>query len=417
MPDQFAARCSLSASPNKMTRRVTPTDSRVGFVARCLPFTALLALAPVFMLAHAQDAKPELEDINQEIRDRQSRQLGLEKEAETLQDQTARLRRRVINLARDIRNIDIERDRIEERLSELAVTESQLDAQLQRDRAALSRTLAGLQALETQPPPAFAVHPDDALAAVQGAIALASIVPSMQDRAQALRSQLVELVAIRAHMDRQSADLVRAEQDAAAARSSIETALAEKASAEADIRAAAAREAEAIAKLVRQAKNLKDLSARLEKRARAKRVPPPPSGSAGNFARARGLVPLPVIGQVEQRFGQADTNGQTVQGLAIAARPGAQITAPYDGRILYSGAFRQYGGIVILGIDGNYQMILAGMDAPHSYVGQDVLAGEPLGNLPQSTGSLARSRLYLELRYNGSPIDPAPWIKNDKRSG
>ncbi len=372
---------------------------------------AILLPVPV----SGQEGKQDLESINNEIRDRQSRRLGLEEKAETIQNQSKRLRRRVIELARDIRNIDIERGRIEERLSELAVTESQLDAQLQRDRAALSRTLAGLQALETQPPPAFAVHPDDALAAVQGAIALASIVPSMQTRAQALRNQLVELVAIRAHMDRQSADLVRSEQDAAAARRSIEIALAEKASAEADIRAAAAREAEAIAKLVAQAKNLKDLAARLQKRNR-KNSSPPVSG-AGNFARARGLVPLPVIGQVEQRFGQADTNGQTVQGLAIAARPGAQITAPYDGRVLYSGAFRQYGGIVILGIDGNYQMILAGMDAAHSYVGQEVLAGEPLGNLPQRAGSLQRSRLYLELRYNGRPIDPAPWIKNDKRSG
>ena len=363
----------------------------------------------------AQNSEPGLDAINDEIRDRQSRRLGLEEKAETIQNLSRRLRLRVIELARDIRNIDIEREGIEERLSELAVTESQLDAQLQRDRAALSRTLAGLQALETQPPPAFAVHPDDALAAVQGAIALASIVPSMQSRAQALRSQLVELVAIRAHMDRQSGELVRAEQDAAAAQRSIEVALAEKAEAEADIRAAAAREAEAIAKLVRQAKNLKDLAARLQKRSRTNPAPPPTEG--GSFARARGLVPLPVIGQVEQRFGQADTNGQTVQGLAIAARPGAQITAPYDGRVLYSGAFRQYGGIVILGIDGNYQMILAGMDAPHSYVGQEVLTGEPLGNLPQGTGSLERSRLYLELRYKGSPIDPAPWIKNEKRSG
>ena len=370
-------------------------------------------LLPVPVLG--QNAEPDLDAINDEIRDRQSRRLGLEEEAETIQSQSTRLRLRVIELARDIRNIDIERERIEERLSELAVTESQLDAQLQRDRAALSRTLAGLQALETQPPPAFAVHPDDALAAVQGAIALASIVPSMQSRAQALRSQLVELVTIRAHMDRQSGELVRAEQDAAAAQGSIEVALAEKAAAEADIRAAAAREAEAIAKLVRQAKNLKDLAARLQKRSRRNPASPPTEGD--NFARARGLVPLPVIGQVEQRFGQADTNGQTVQGLAIAARPGAQITAPYDGRVLYSGAFRQYGGIVILGIDGSYQMILAGMEASHSYVGQEVLTGEPLGNLPQGSGSLERSRLYLELRYNGRPIDPAPWIKNEKRSG
>ena len=384
-------------------------------VMGCLMFGLVLGAGGLTGPVSAQNSKQDLDAINDEIRDRQSRRLGLEEKAETIQNQSKRLRLRVIELARDIRNIDIEREGIEERLSELAVTESQLDAQLQRDRAALSRTLAGLQALETQPPPAFAVHPGDALAAVQGAIALASIVPSMQSRAQALRSQLVELVAIRAHMDRQSGELVRAEQDAAAAQRSIEVALAEKAEAEADIRASAAREAEAIAKLVRQAKNLKDLAARLQKRSRAKPVPTPSKG--GSFARARGLVPLPVIGQVEQRFGQADTNGQTVQGLAIAARAGAQITAPYDGRVLYSGAFRQYGGIVILGIDGNYQMILAGMDASHSYVGQEVLTGEPLGNLPQGTGSLERSRLYLELRYKGSPIDPAPWIKNEKRSG
>ena len=378
-------------------------------------FGLVLGAAILIEPVSAQNSELDLDAINDEIRDRQSRRLGLEEKAETIQNHSKRLRLRVIELARDIRNIDIEREGIEERLSELAVTESQLDAQLQRDRAALSRTLAGLQALETQPPPAFAVHPDDALAAVQGAIALASIVPSMQSRAQALRSKLVELVAIRAHMDRQSGELVRAEQDAAAAQRSIEVALSEKAQAEADIRAAAAREAKAIARLVRQAKNLKDLAARLQKRSRAKPVPPPTEG--GNFARARGLVPLPVIGQVEQRFGQADTNGQTVQGLAIAARPGAQVTAPYDGRVLYSGAFRQYGGIVILSIDGNYQMILAGMDASHSYVGQEVLTGEPLGNLPQGTGSLERSRLYLELRYKGNPVDPAPWIKNEKRSG
>ena len=234
-------------------------------------------LLPVPVLG--QNAEPDLDAINDEIRDRQSRRLGLEEEAETIQNQSKRLRLRVIELARDIRNIDIERERIEERLSELAVTESQLDAQLQRDRAALSRTLAGLQALETQPPPAFAVHPDDALAAVQGAIALASIVPSMQSRAQALRSQLVELVAIRAHMDRQSGELVRAEQDAAAAQRSIEVALAEeKASAEADIRAAAAREAEAIAEAGAAGQKLERPCHALAKRSLRNPASPPAEG-------------------------------------------------------------------------------------------------------------------------------------------
>ena len=61
-----------------------------------------------------QNAEPDLDAINDEIRDRQSRRIGLEEEAETLQNQSKRLRRRVIELARDIRNIDVERERIEE---------------------------------------------------------------------------------------------------------------------------------------------------------------------------------------------------------------------------------------------------------------------------------------------------------------
>ena len=62
-------------------------------------------LLPVPVLG--QNAEPDLDAINDEIRDRQSRRLGLEEEAETIQNQSKRLRLRVIELARDIRNIDI----------------------------------------------------------------------------------------------------------------------------------------------------------------------------------------------------------------------------------------------------------------------------------------------------------------------
>ena len=301
--------------------------------ALCVPggLVFILVLGTILLSApvSGQNAEPDLDAINDEIRDRQSRRIGLEEEAETLQNQSKRLRRRVIELARDIRNIDVERERIEERLSELAVTESQLDAQLQRDRAALSRTLAGLQALETQPPPAFAVHPDDALAAVQGAIALASIVPSMQDRAQALRSQLVELVAIRAHMDRQSGELLRAEQDAADAQRSIEVALAEKAAAEADIRAAAAREAEAIAKLVRQAKNLKDLAARCKSAAAATPQPRPPKGGISPGPEVS--CPYPSSGRLNNISGRPTPMGKPCKGLPLPPDPAPKLPRPTMG--------------------------------------------------------------------------------------
>ncbi len=375
--------------------------------------------------AMAQDKK--LDALNDEIENRKARQAELQAEADRLKSQQKRLRQRVIVLAKDLQNIDAERDRLEERLSELAVTENRFDEALQQDRAALSRLLAGLQAMQKQPAPAFAVHADDALAAVQGAVVMAAVVPGMQARADELRDRLTELAALRRRMDRQSEALIIAERDAATARADLDQALAAKTTAETKARQAAEREAAEIRKLVREARDLRDLARRLANRKTAN-IPAP---TGDGFARARGLVPMPVAGQVVGRFGEANENGVVRQGLDITARAGAQITAPYDGVVMYSGPFRQYGEIVILSLTDGFQMILAGMADSGAYVGQELLAGEPIGRLGSfdheghqqegahgqekhrfGTSSSGRSQLYMELRFDGRPIDPMPWLKD-----
>lgn len=378
-----------------------------------LPLFILLCLAFSGAPLMAQDSSDKkLEQLSDEIKDRKAKQAALQAEAERLRAQAAGLKKRVIALAKDLQNIDAERDRLEERLSELAVTENQLDADLQEDRAALSRLLAGLQAMQQQPAPAFAVHAEDALRAVQGALTVSAVVPHMQSRADGLRDRLTELAAIRRRMDKQSAALLEAEEDAATARRDLDAALAQKKAAEKKTRQDAASEAAAIKRLVREARDLRDLAQKLTRRNSGKA--PRVTGS-GAFARARGLVPLPVRGEIAARFGARNENGVTQQGVSIAARPGAQVTAPYDGQVLYSGPFRQYGEIVILGLEGGFQMILAGLTQADGFVGQALLAGEPIGVLADENqlgaSSSGRSQLYMELRYNGVPIDPAPWLK------
>ena len=235
---------------------------------RALPLILMLLIAPVW----AQDKTPrdtdqkKLDALNAEIENRKNRQATLKAAAARLREQQKALQRRTIALARDLQNIDAERDRLEDRLAELAVTENQFDEALQNDRAALARLLAGLQAMQKQPAPAFAVHAEDALSAVQGAVVMAAVVPGMQERADELRDRLTELAALRARMDRQSEALITAEQDAATARADLDKALRDKAAAEKKTRLAAAREAEAIARLVAEASDLRDLSRRLETR-------------------------------------------------------------------------------------------------------------------------------------------------------
>ena len=361
----------------------------------------------------------KLDALNEEIESRKNREAELKATAARLKQQQKALQRRTIALARDLQDIDAERDRLEDRLAELAVTENQFDEALQNDRAALARLLAGLQAMQKQPAPAFAVHAEDALSAVQGAVVMAAVVPGMQERADELRDRLTELAALRARMDRQSEALITAEQDAATARADLDKALGDKAAAEKKIRRAAAREAAAISRLVAEARDLRDLTRRLETRSAG-------SFKGSAFGKARGLLPLPVSGQVVAGFGQRNENGVTQQGVSIAGRPGAQINAPYDGLVLYSGPFRQYGDIIIISLADGFQMILAGLADSGVYVGQEILAGEPMGVLPSTqshenhhlgSSTSCRSQLYMELIFEGRPIDPSPWLKHAVKTG
>jgi septal ring factor EnvC (AmiA/AmiB activator) len=394
-------------------KRYAPAKRHAPAMLTGLALVLALVLLLVPDLANAQSAQGGLDAINSEIKTREQRAAELKAQADTVQAERKRLQKRIIALAANLREIDVERTRLEERLGDLALAESQLDARLQADRAALSRTLAGLQAMQVQPPPAFAVHPDDALAAVQGALVMTSIVPTMQMRADDLSDRLTELSAIRRRIDMQSAALVAAEEEAKSARAELDVVLAGKAEAEKALRARAEKEARAIARLVREARSLRELSQKLAERRR--RNAPPESRSG--FASARGLLPLPVNGEIILGFGGDSGTGAQQQGMTIAARAGAQITAPYDGRILYAGPFRQYGSIIILSFDTSYQMILAGMDKTRAYVGQQVLTGEPVGELPIANGLVStdldtRQQLYMELRYDGSPIDPSPWLRD-----
>jgi len=50
--------------------------------------------------------------------------------------------------------------------------------------------------------------------------------------------------------------------------------------------------------------------------------------------------------------------------------------------------------------------LLAGLNSIDCEVGQMLLAGEPIGQMPKS----AEAKLYVELREDSRPIDPEAWF-------
>jgi septal ring factor EnvC (AmiA/AmiB activator) len=121
-------------------------------------------------------------------------------------------------------------------------------------------------------------------------------------------------------------------------------------------------------------------------------------------------------------------------GVSLGTVPGAVAVAPFDGRIIYAGPFRDFGRVLIIRHDHRYYSLLAGLDRVDSKLGDWVLAGEPVGAVPDvpfpRSAAAAQEpeetdpgrSLYFELRRDGRPVDPQPWLasvedERDKRNG
>lgn len=125
-----------------------------------------------------------------------------------------------------------------------------------------------------------------------------------------------------------------------------------------------------------------------------------------NFETVRGKLTLPVSGQVLTSYGQELSKGVSSKGLVFKTRSGAQVVAPYDGTVIFSGPFKGYGNLIIVEHGQGYVSLLAGMKTVDAENGQILLAGEPVGVMPDSDPA----KLYVEIRKNRRPVNPVPWF-------
>ena len=127
---------------------------------------------------------------------------------------------------------------------------------------------------------------------------------------------------------------------------------------------------------------------------------------------ARGALTFPVTGKIKGSYGFHETTGGTRKGIHIESGPGAQVVAPYNGRIVFAGPFRGYGQLLIIEHGQGYHSLLAGMARIQGLVGQWLLSGEPVGIM--GTPLSGKPALYMEFRRNGQPVNPKPWLMTEK---
>ena len=371
--------------------------------------------------ADAQTQK-QLESIEQRLTTGQDRASALEKRSQGLVAELAALRRQSIDMARRAQESEALMSQLERQLAELKDEAIHRESLLKLRRRQLSGTLGALERLSLNPPRSLLVGPSSPINTVRSAVLLRTALPRLTSDAEALRLEIDTLEQVKHDIRAQSTTLARTSEALATERAQLTPVMQRKAALQKQTEMESRRNAKEIEALAGQAKSLRELLARLGTTRRS--VPRPPSkretapspSATVLLAKPAGIRPfpasgpiaLPVQGRVEHRYGEGTEFGNASRGITIVTRERAQIVAPHDGKVAFAGSFRRYGQILIIEHGGGYHTVLAGMAQIDCVVGQWLLAGEPIGSMGRAEKE--QTALYVELRRDGQPINPLPWM-------
>ena len=326
---------------------------------------------------------------------------------DALKAQAAALRQKLIVTAARVQSLEREKITLDSQIAQLAAQDRKLSAGFLRDRVAVAQLLAVIERLQHDTPPALAMRPDDALAAARGAMLIGASLPDVYGKAAALARRIETLQRTRAALVDRRAQALQNATDLRHARVELDQLLAIK-----DAQAASADLAYAdlrtkLQSIAGEAANLEVLLAKVA----ALRTQPAQQSvvvvTAQNNAGGTGHGALlqPVVGTMLPGTAKGP-------GVTFAAAAGAQVVAPADCEVLFAGPYHKNGQVLILEVTTGYDLVLAGLDRIVVKPGDQVLAGEPVGVMPEIGQD---GELYFELRQNGRASSPASLLGPDLR--
>jgi septal ring factor EnvC (AmiA/AmiB activator) len=420
---------------------VAALSAAFGFTPWALAETAAPAPAPTEQ--QKAERETELRGVQDTIRASEEQRRAIESEMESLRADRARLSAALIETTAKVQESERSVVVADDRLAALNAKADALSRSLESRRDTIAEVLAALQRMGANPPPAILIKPQDMAAAVRAASLLGSAIPELKSETEALARDIDELSRMRELIVRERDGLTRAHASLALENARLSELIEARQASLSSAEDALGSQQKRSTDLARQAASLKDLIARLDaddakRKAQANAAHAADEEAAQEIARKaddarveesarlkpevafadiKGRVRLPVAGAILKTFGTPDGLGGAERGVSMSTLPGAIVSAPADGSVLFSGPYRTYGQLLIINAGGGYYVLLAGMDRINVLPGEFVLTGEPVGVMGGGSTRMAAAVavgaaepvLYIELRKDGTAIDPGPW--------
>lgn len=322
-------------------------------------------------------------------------------------------RNRIRALTETIRAYEDGLSILRDALRDVALRERVIRERFEGEAEHLSGLISALQMMERSPETTLLLHPSGATGTARASILMAEAMPVLTAEATRLRAELEELKVLGLLRGDALQTLEEGLAGVQAARTDLAAAMAERRT------PPAATDLAAMEALLTSADTLD---------AFASTIAPGEVIPEGEFGTAKGNLPLPVQGVLLSGFGQPDASGLARPGLLLATAPQALVTAPWPATVRYAGPLLDYGNVIILEPESGYLLVLAGLGDVYSSLGAVVGQGDPVGlmagqaepaqgNLIENPDAGDRARtetLYMELRADDGPVDPADWFSLGK---
>ena len=384
---------------------------------------ALAQGAPVY--DDAADVRSELSSALAEREAAEQRAERFAQEAAGAQDAATRTAREAAALAAQVQQAEAGIAAARARIAIFDANQAALRERIGREQQPVVRLTAALQQFSRRPLALAVLRPGSVKDVVYLRAMMHDALPQVQQRTAGLRARVAESRRLRAAALAAAQQLEAEERALATRRRELAEVESRQRLAARAATGSADREAERALALAEQARDLTALMGDLgkaaalrselaalpgpilrparpgETRTLAEPVPLPTA-----TARALGTYLLPVAGRLETGF------GGNSRGITLVARPGAQAVAPGAGRIAFAAPYRGFGNIVIIEHPGGWTSLVTGLAQLDARVGQQVLAGSPLG----LTGP-GRPLIGLELRRGGEPVNPLEALNESDHHG
>jgi septal ring factor EnvC (AmiA/AmiB activator) len=375
------------------------------------PFASLLILG-LLLLAGGAPAQDLGEPLDAALRRARTEQASAEAEAAKLEQVASSARGDAARLRAEQAAAGQAIEAAEARITAADMQFRLLSASLETRRQRLAQEqqpvaslLAGLAVMAQRPPLLALADRGGTDEFVKVRVLLDATLPTIRQRTSALSAQVKQGEQLEQAASAARAELIGSRRELMARRQrfatleqkALQTALASggQALTVGDVALAAGENVEALGRSEANSRGVRAIAAALASEQAAPARPVAPEGPVPMIPFA---YQLPAGAPVVDGLGSVNESGVRSRGLTLQTVRGVEVAAPAAGIVRFSGAFRDYDGVVIIDHGGGWMTLLLNVSSSLR-PGVRVALGQPLG---RSLGPLG-----VELSQNGRRISPA----------